>query len=149
MWIDPLGKLEDHIKVSNSLQIESYIIGEWNMNDFENIKNYGTYRYRPTSSASSIYYNLPLNYDRLDSGNFYTNSDESVYTFSNFVTGDLDPILFESADVDRKLYFSLKDCFGPFRPRSGINKLVYSNNHKYFEVSGLPVTRLQMLANYF
>ena len=104
MWIDPLGKLEDHIKVSNSLQIESYIIGEWNMNDFENIKNYGTYRYRPTSSASSIYYNLPLNYDRLDSGNFYTNSDESVYTFSNFVTGDLDPILFESADVDRKLY---------------------------------------------
>ena len=148
MWIDPLGKLEDHIKVSNSLQIESYIIGEWNMNDFENIKNYGTYRYRPTSSASSIYYNLPLNYDRLDSGNFYTNSDESVYTFSNFVTGDLDPILFESADVDRKLYFSLKDCFGPFRPRSGINKLVYSNNKYIDNVKSARRPRYYMSSRY-
>ena len=132
MWIDPLGKLNDHLKVSSMLQIESYVVAEWNMNDFENIKNYGTYRYRPTSSASSIYYNLPLNYDPLDQGNFYTDAEKSVFTFSDFVTDDDEPVLFESADVDRELYFSLSDCFNLFRPRSGINKVLYFDN-KYID----------------
>ena len=132
MWIDPLGKLDSHLKVSNMLQIESFITAEWNLNDFENVINYGTYRYRPTSSASSIYFNLPLNYDPLDLGDFYTDAEKSVYTFSDFVTEDDEPILFESADVDRELYFSLKDCFNLFRPRSGINKVLYFDN-KYID----------------
>jgi hypothetical protein len=132
MWTDPLGKLDEHLKVSSMLQVESFIVAEWNMNDFENIKNYGTYRYRPTSSASSIYYNLPLNYDPLDQGDFYTGAEKSVFTFSDFVTDDDEPVLFESSDVDRELYFSLKDCFNLFRPRSGINKVLYFED-KYID----------------
>ena len=132
MWIDPLGKLDDHLKVSSTLQIESFVIAEWNMNDTENLENYGTYRYRPSSSASSIYYNLPLNYDPLDPGDFYTDAEKSVYTFSDFVTDDDQPVLFESSDVDRELYFSLKNCFDLFRPRSGINKVLYFED-KYID----------------
>jgi hypothetical protein len=132
MWIDPLGKLDNHLKVSNTLQIESFVVAEWNMNDTENLDKYGTYRYRPTSSASSIYYNLPLNYDPLDLGDFYTDAEKSIYTFSDFVTDEDEPVLFESSDVNRELYFSLKSCFDLFRPRSGINKVLYFEN-KYID----------------
>lgn len=132
MWQDPQNKLEEYVKVNNTLQIESFIVAEWNMNDFENIKNYGTYRYRPTGAASGQYFNLPLSYDPLDLGDYYTDAETSVYTFSDFVSDDDEPVLFESIDVDRELYFSLESCFNLFRPRSGINKLLYFDN-KYID----------------
>jgi hypothetical protein len=125
MWIDPLGKLDEHLRLSSTLQVESLIVGEWNLNDFVDVKNYGTYRYRPSGAASGQYFNLPLNYDPLDLGDYYTEADQSIYTFGDFVSEADEPVLFESVDVDRELYYSLRDCFKPFRPRSGINKCLY------------------------
>jgi hypothetical protein len=124
MWKDPKGKLENYVQVSNTLQIESLVIAEWNMNDFQTLANYGVYRYRPTT-ASSAYYRVPSSYDPTDIGDYYTDSDKSFYTFSDFVTDTDEPVLFESQEVDRSLYFDLKECVKPFRPRSGINKALY------------------------
>lgn len=148
MWSDPQGKLENYLKVNSTLQIESFIVAEWNMNDFENIKNYGTYRYRPSGAASGQYFNLPLNYDPLDLGDYYTDGDQSIYTFSDFVTDDDEPVLFESNDVDRELYYSLKDCFNLFRPRSGINKMIYLENNYIDNVKSARRPRYYMASRY-
>jgi len=131
MWKDPRGDLDNFVKVTNTLQIESLIIAEWNMNDFEKIANYGSYRYRPFD-AESTYFRLPLNYDSLDLGDFYTDANKSVFTFADFVQSDDEPILFQSDDIDRSLYFDLQQCFEPFRPRSGINKALFFDN-KYID----------------
>ena len=124
MWIDSQEKLVDHIEKSRTLQIESLVIAEWNMNDFQEIENYGTYRHSPSSSVPVI---APLTYVK-DADSYYKDAEKSFFTYSNFVTDDDEPVLFEKEDVDRKLYFNLKDCFDSFRPRSGINKVLYFGN---------------------
>ena len=121
MWQDPRNELDNFVKVSNTLQIESLVVAEWNMNDFAQIYDYGSYKFRPSASASQ-FYRLPLSYDNLDLGSFYRDSEKSFFVFSDFVNDNDEPVLFESEDVNRNLYFKLEDCFKPFRPRSGINK---------------------------
>lgn len=135
MWTDSIvghTKLEDYVKTSHTLNIESLIVAEWNMNDFEEIAAYGTYKWRQLDSASSQYYNLPLQFILNDEGKYWTDGDQSFYTFADFVQDDDEPVLFQTQDVNRDLYFSLKDCFNLFRPRSGINKLLYFEG-KYFD----------------
>lgn len=124
MWEDPRSDLDNHVKVSSTLQIESLVIAEWNMNDFVSLYDYGSYKFRPSASASQ-YFRVPMSYDNLDAGSFYRNSEKSFFTFSDFVDDADEPVLFESQDVNRSLYFKLEDCFKPFRPRSGINKALY------------------------
>ena len=148
MWIDPQGKLDNYLKVNSTLQVESFVVAEWNMNDFENIERYGVYRYRPSGAASGQYFNLPLNYDPLDLGDYYTDADQSIFTFADFVTNDDEPVLFESSDVDRELYFSLQDCFNLFRPRSGINKALYFENKYIDNVKSARRPRYYMASRY-
>jgi len=147
MWIDPRGDLDNFVKVSTTLQIESLVVAEWNMNDFERIVNYGTYRYRP-SDPDSPYFRLPLNYDVLDQGDFYTDANKSKFTFSDFVQDDDEPVLFESDDVNRSLYFDLEQCFEPFRPRSGINKALYFDNKYIDDVRSARRPRYYMASRY-
>jgi hypothetical protein len=147
MWIDPRGDLDNFVKVSTTLQIESLIIAEWNMNDFEKILNYGSYRFRP-SDSDSLYFRLPLNYDVLDQGDFYTDANKSTFTFADFVQDDDEPVLFESDDVNRSLYFDLEQCFEPFRPRSGINKALYFDNKYIDDVRSARRPRYYMTSRY-
>ena len=63
MWTDPLNALNSHLKTSHTLQIESLVVGEWNMNDFVTLDNYGVYRNRP-GQPTSKYYRAPLDYDK-------------------------------------------------------------------------------------
>jgi len=131
MFVDE--DLADYLKTNNTLKIESLVLAEWNLNDLENISMYGNYRYRPTSTASSIYFNLPNSYDKNDIGNYYLNALESKIN-SEIVLDDNDlPIVFETPEINRSLYYSLKDCFGAFRPRSGINKPLFLNTEKYID----------------
>jgi len=123
--------LLNHLKTENTLQIESLVTAEWNLNDLEKISNYGTYRYRPNGS-SAIYTTIPNTYDSTDEGNYYTDALEST-TISETAVDDNDAsLIFTTAEVDRQLYFSLKECFQPFRPRSGINKALWFND-KYVD----------------
>lgn len=147
MWKDPRGDLDTFVRLSNTLQIKSLVIGEWNMNDFSTLYDYGSYRFRPYDSDSQ-FYKTPLNYDNLDTGSFYRNSEKSYFTFSNFVTNEDLPVLFESEDVDRQLYFSLKDCFSSPRPRSGINKVLYFENRYIDNVRSARRPRYYMSSRY-
>ena len=116
--------LLNHLQTKNSIDIDSLIIAEWNQNDLLNIENYGNYRYRP-DSASVVYRTLYPEYDSQDNANVYTDALESNY-LSEYKTEDPnEPLTFFTKETNRELYYSLKDCMKPFRPRSGINKMLF------------------------
>lgn len=147
MWTDPQNKLTDYLEKTSTLQVESLIVAEWNMNDFQKIKNYGTYRYRPSASASK-YNPISYTYIENDTGNYYTDAERSFFTYSDFVNVSDEPVLFEKADVDRELYFDLEKCFDPFRPRSGINKILYFNDKYIDNVRSARRPRYYMASRY-
>jgi hypothetical protein len=129
--------LINHIQTNNSINVDSLIIAEWNQNDLLNLENYGNYRFRP-DSASVVYRTLYSEYDSQDNANVYTNALESNYV-SEYKTDDPnEPLTFYTGETSRELYYSLKDCIKPFRPRSGINKILYFgesniNNTKFVD----------------
>lgn len=124
--------LQEYIETNNVLKLESFITAEWNLNDFDKIKNYGNYRYRPTSAATGQFFTILNSYDETDDGNYYTDNLESTTISSFALDNDDQPIAFTETETDRQLYYSLKDCFSQFRPRSGINKPLFINN-KYID----------------
>ena len=120
--------LKSHIEQNTTLQIKSFIVGEWNLNDLENISASGNYRYRPLGSSFN---NLPMNFNN-DDATFINALDSSIKTEYVVENDGQTPISFVTPELSRKLYYSLEDCFLPFRPRSGINKVVLRKN-KYID----------------
>ena len=119
-------ELLNHLETSSTIKTNSAVIAEWNMNIAENILKIGNYRYRPSEGSSSSYGLAVSSFDENDSGNFYTNAtDADVVIDGGLEDDDESPILFTPKKAKEKLLYSLEECFGKFRPRSGINKLRY------------------------
>jgi hypothetical protein len=123
------SQLQEHLETSSVIRLQSKVIAEWNMNVAENISKIGNYRFRPTAESTDKY--------RIVSQSFSYDDEESLfYTGATdadvIVDGGLDdqdvPIAFISSKEKEKMLYSLEDCFGRFRPRSGINKLRYFEN---------------------
>jgi hypothetical protein len=135
MFLD--SNLIDYIETNNSIDVDSLVIAEWNQNDLLNLENYGNYRFRP-DGANVVYRTLYPEYDSQDNAEVYTNALDSNY-ISEYKTEDPnEPLTFNSGETSRELYYSLKDCIKPFRPRSGINKILYFgesniNNTKFVD----------------
>jgi hypothetical protein len=104
------------------------------MNMPDNIFKLGNYRYRPTESDVQ-YRTLPLTFDSLDVGNYYTGATDADVVVDGGFDDSGTPQLFKSNKEKMKMIYSLEDCTKPFRPRSGINKASYFNN-KYLANSG-------------
>ena len=123
-------ELKSHLESSFTIETDTAVTAEWNMNIPGNIFKLGNYRYRPYSNTK---YKKPFNsFDRNDSGYFYTNATNSSITVENGYEEDATtPLIFTFNKEKEKLYYSLEDCLKPFRPRSGINKASYFIN-KYF-----------------
>jgi hypothetical protein len=119
--------LIDHLQTKNSIDVDSLIIAEWNQNNLLNIENYGNYRWRPESQAFNDikYRNLIPEYDFDDTLNAYTDALESNNISKYRTENSEEPLIFLTPETNRQLYYSLKDCFKPFRPRSGINKMLF------------------------
>jgi hypothetical protein len=135
MFLD--NELINHLQTKNSISIDSLIIAEWNQNDLSNLDNYGNYRFRPDSS-NVVFRTLYPEYDSQDNANVYTDALESNYVSQYRTEDPNDPLTFLVAESNRELYYSLKDCLKPFRPRSGINKILYFgesniNNTKFVD----------------
>jgi len=127
--------LKTHLETSSTVHLQSLVLAEWNMNMPDNIFKLGNYRYRPTGSDVQ-YRTLPLTFDNLDEGNYYTGAtDADVVVDGGFDNSGV-PQLFTSTKEKMKMIYSLEDCIKPFRPRSGINKASYFNN-RYFANSGV------------
>ena len=135
MFLD--NDLINHIQTKNSIDVDSLIIAEWNQNDLLNLDNYGNYRFRP-DDENVVYRTLYPEYDSQDNANVYTNALESNYISEYKTENPNEPLTFFSGETSRELYYSLKDCIKPFRPRSGINKILYFgesniNNTKFVD----------------
>lgn len=96
------------------------------MNIAENIKQAGNYRFRPLDPDDSLYKRLTPSFDPQDTANFYTGATDADIVIDGGYTNDRanpQPIAFIAKKEKESMLYSLEDCFGKFRPRSGINKL--------------------------
>lgn len=123
-------ELQNHLETASSIRIESLVLAEWNMNVAENISQIGNYRYRPTSADSSRYKRIAESFSYDDSESlFYTGATDADVVIDGGLDNDNAPIAFISKKEKERMLYSLEDCFGRFRPRSGINKLRYFENN--------------------
>lgn len=117
--------LQNHLETSSTIRTQLAVFGEWNMNISENIAIIGNYRYRPTDSPLSKF-GLPLSsFDPNDLGGFYTGATDADVVIDGGLENDDTPAAFISKKEKERQLYSLEECFGRFRPRSGINKLRY------------------------
>ena len=130
-------RLQDHLETSSSVKNRSFISAEWNMNIPDNISMVGNYRYRKTSTDFRL---LPVQFDPNDP--FHKNATNSDTTIENGFNETNEPIRFSTVNEKEKLYFSLDDCLGKFRPRSGINKARYFTTFGTHFVNGTTINGL-------
>lgn len=118
-------ELKNHFLQSPTIKSNARVIADWNLNNVDNIKLVGNYRFRPLDGIASKYGSLPSDFDQNDSGNFYTNATLSDIVLDGGIDDLGNPTLLQQRKEKESLLFSLEDCFGRFRPRSGINKVRY------------------------
>ena len=130
--------LKTHLETSSSISTASKVIAEWNMNIPTNIYQIGNYRYRP-SLLPNEKYGLPISsFDPEDFGNYYTDATYSDITVDGGLNNDEIPTTFLKRNQKEELLYSLEDCFGRNRPRSGINKLRwFPNKYSHFVNSSM------------
>lgn len=135
-------KLKQILETSSSIKSQGIVVAEWNMNVSDNIATIGNYRFRPLLPVTEKYSQIPINYDPSDAGNFYTGATDA----DAIIDGGIDdstnqPMVFISKKEKEKLLYSLEDCFGKFRPRSGINKLRFEQGTSYLHHSNVNIFR--------
>jgi hypothetical protein len=104
------------------------------MNMPDNLQKVGNYSYRPTD-VTSQYFTLPISFDLLDQGNYYTGATDADVVIDGGFTNSNVPQQFTLQKDKMKMIYSLEDCTKPFRPRSGINKPLYFSG-RYIANSG-------------
>jgi hypothetical protein len=132
-------ELKNHFETSATIQTESLVLAEWNMNMPDNISKLGNYRYRP-QEQSSQFLTLINTFDPADTGLFYTGATDADVVVDGGFQNNGTPQIFTSTKEKNKLLYSLEDCIKPFRPRSGINKATFFNG-KYLANSGKDIAR--------
>ena len=125
--------LTNLFKTASTVKSEASIIAEWNLNIAENIEKIGNYRFRPAegSPTEANFGVVASTYDSTDALGAYTGATDADTVIDGGFDENDAALAFTSQKVKNKLLFSLEDCFNRFRPRSGINKLVYFDG-KYF-----------------
>jgi hypothetical protein len=126
--------LKTHLETSATIRLQSLVLAEWNMNMPDNLQKVGNYRYRPTD-VESQYFTLPISFDLLDEGNYYTGATDADVVIDGGFTNNNVPQQFTLQKDKMKMIYSLEDCTKPFRPRSGINKPLYFSG-RYIANSG-------------
>jgi hypothetical protein len=134
-------ELQDHLESSSVIKLQSKVVAEWNMNIAENILQIGNYRFRPNESENTRYRNIAESFNANDEESmFYTGATDADIVIDGGFDDQEIPIAFISSKEKEKMLYSLEDCFGRFRPRSGINKLKYFEN-KYSHHDTLNLAR--------
>ncbi|CAB4242194.1 hypothetical protein UFOVP222_45 [uncultured Caudovirales phage] len=125
------SNLQTFLNTTSVVQNDGLVLAEWNLNIAENINTVGNYRHNPQGvNASSSFVSetaSTINPTWFGATDAKTVSVGGAYDSS---VGEVVPQAFISEKQKTKYLFSLQDCFGKFRPRSGINKAVYFPNRK-------------------
>lgn len=117
------NELKDHLQTSHTIESGHSVYAEWNLNEPDNIERLGNYRYRPF--GTEIFSSLISFYDPLDESGYYTGATDADIVVDNGYTDNNIPETFVQVKEKMNMMYSLEDCIKPFRPRSGINKLLY------------------------
>ena len=117
-------ELDNHLKTSHTIETESAVYAEWNLNDLDNVERLGNYRYRP-GTIDNQFSVIPSTYDPLDEGGYYTGATQADIIVQSGFDDEDNPTLFTQPNKKMELLYSLEECIRPHRPRSGINKLLY------------------------
>ena len=125
----PNEDVKKYLETSSTISTESKVILELNMSLYDNIDNYGCYRYEP-SNPSSPYFQVADTYSSF-SKVFYENN--TILQEINSTDKKTEPIGLTNNDKKIGLYYTLDQCFKQFRPRSGINKAIYLNSNQYLD----------------
>ena len=123
--------LQSYLETSPTIRSQGMVVAEWNMNQMDNIYRIGNYRYRPTSSlpADSKFTIIASSFDDRDTAGLYTGAtDADVLVDGGYEDGGIPATAFKTVKQKEQMLYSLEDCFGKFRPRSGINKIRYFDN---------------------
>ena len=94
--------LKTHLETSSTIHLQSLVLAEWNMNMPDNIYKLGNYRYRPTGSDVQ-YRTLPLSFDSLDAGNYYTGATDADIVIDGGFDNSGVPQLFRSTKEKTKM----------------------------------------------
>jgi hypothetical protein len=120
--------LKAHLESSSTIKTESLVLAEWNLNNADNIEKIGNYRFRPTLSTKTEtnFGTVASTYDANDSLGAYTNATNADIVLDGGYNNDgTKEDYLVTSDQKMKSLFSLEQCFDRFRPRSGINKIMY------------------------
>lgn len=125
MFIDP--DLQEHLAYSPTIHNKALVLAEWNLNIATNIDILGNYRFRPGDDASD-FSSIAIAFEPEDKDSAVKNYFGAT-NFDILVNGGLDdnkdPVVFAKGYERINNIYSLEDCVGRFRPRSGINKLLW------------------------
>lgn len=131
--------LQNHLNSSASVKSNSFIVSEWNLNIPSNIDRLGNYRYRPSQrfldQESRPYTDINSGYDYYDEGGFYTGATDADIVVDGIVEDSGTPTAFKIRKEKEPTLYSLEDCVGRFRPRSGINKVRFFESGSFIHHS--------------
>ena len=115
---------KEYMNNTHTISTDTRVVGEWNMNESENIEEVGNYRHRP---SGTVFKELPKEWTEQTEGNAYTwgATDCDVVVEGNSYDDDDNPILFTDKKTRMAMLYSLDECFKHHRPRSGINKPLF------------------------
>jgi len=125
-------EVKDALETQHTIELRRQVYAEWNMNDPENIERIGNHRFRPRDPDDILRSTLPTYWpmDEVQEDIFINGATDSDVTIDGGVTDDGDPEIFVEPKRLLGLLYSLEDCFKPFRPRSGINKILLLANQE-------------------
>jgi len=123
------ANLKNYIEQSSSVNLESIVLAEWNMNFSNNILTLGNYRHRPNiaSPTEANFGDVKAAWaleTSASSPQYYfnaTNSNTVIDVGIDLSTSN--PIINSTVDETEKMLYSLSETISRFRPRSGINKI--------------------------
>lgn len=123
------SNLKDYIEQSSTVNLQSLVIAEWNMNFSDNIVRLGNYRYRPSMLSGQTQANFGViapTYDANDVLVAYTGATDSNTILNTGIDlSNGNPTIDATVNKTEKMLYSLTDTISRFRPRSGINKIRY------------------------
>jgi hypothetical protein len=128
-------ELKNHLISSPTVKVNTLVLAEWNLNSADNISAIGNYRHRPSvASPTEANFGIPKNEWTVETSSsatkyYYGATDVDIVVDAGLEEDDT-PFFVASTDEKVKMLFSLEDCFGKNRPRSGINKLMNFKGRK-------------------
>jgi hypothetical protein len=124
--------LKAHLEQSSSISLKSLVLAEWNMNFSDNILQVGNYKNRPSEEGFLISssYIAETSDTLMASRTWFGYTDSQLVLNSGLINKDSETqTVFLKKNDTEKILYSLADCLGRFRPRSGINKLRFFGNN--------------------